>query len=495
MTTRPLVNRAHWAAAVVALAMLGLYCWEIRVWILDDALISFRYAENLAAGHGPVYNVGERVEGYTTFLWVTLLALCNRLGLDTVASARWLGMVFAAASLIALAGLRRFVPAAAQRGGGAAALLLGSCATFTSFGYSGMEVTLTGFLVLLTVLFHLRLESDPRPRWVTVSGVCCALATMARPENALVFLCLLGWHLVVRPAGRHAWLRFAVSYSALYGPYFLWRWIYYGWFLPNTFYAKVGGTWDQVVRGFGYFTDWTGASLLILAPLIAGLFAHRAIVERYGRVGVVPLVILVHATYVVAVGGDGLGAFRFFSPMMPVVCLYSAICLVALVPQRRRVVAFCALAIAFNVWQMLHHPRFRERALGDKTAIHGEITGRWLRDNLDPDMVIATNTAGSIPYYSGLKAIDMLGLNDAHIAHTAIDDMGSGRAGHEKSDGDYVLSRKPDYILFDSAMGSRKPRHTSDRDLWDNPRFREEYSFHTFQLTRTRRLRIYIRNP
>ena len=47
-----------------------------------------------------------------------------------------------------------------------------------------------------------------------------------------------------------------------------------------------------------------------------------------------------------------------------------------------------------------------------------------------------------------LRVIDMLGLNDAHIGHTSTADLGKGRAGHEKGDGKYVLSRSPDYILM-----------------------------------------------
>src|SRR3990172_13263565 len=45
------------------------------VYINDDAYITFRYSKNLASGNGPVYNVGEKVEGYTNFLWMLILAL------------------------------------------------------------------------------------------------------------------------------------------------------------------------------------------------------------------------------------------------------------------------------------------------------------------------------------------------------------------------------------------------------------------------------------
>ena len=46
----------------------------------------------------------------------------------------------------------------------------------------------------------------------------------------------------------------------------------------------------------------------------------------------------------------------------------------------------------------------------------------------------------------------MLGLNDAHVGHTSTADLGKGRAGHEKGDGKYVLSRSPDYSLMGTTL-------------------------------------------
>jgi hypothetical protein len=38
--------------------------------LVDDSYIFLRYAENFASGHGPVFNPGERVEGYSSPLWM-----------------------------------------------------------------------------------------------------------------------------------------------------------------------------------------------------------------------------------------------------------------------------------------------------------------------------------------------------------------------------------------------------------------------------------------
>jgi hypothetical protein len=71
--------------------------------------------------------------------------------------------------------------------------------------------------------------------------------------------------------------------------------------------------------------------------------------------------------------------------------------------------------------------------------------GLWLRENFPPDTTMAQVATGIIPYYSRLPVIDMLGVNDEHIAHLDVP-LGIGPAGHEKTDGAYVISRQPDII-------------------------------------------------
>ncbi len=484
----------RWGALLLALVLLGVYSRDIRVWMLDDAFISFRYAENFARGDGLVYNVGERVEGYTTFLWVLVLGICHWLGFDLVASSRWLGMALTAGCLVLVALCDRFVRGADGAVAAVAVLLLGSCATFTTWGVSGMEVPLVALLLLLGVLFYLRAESEPGSVALTASGTLSVLAAMARPDAGLLFAVLLADRLWQRLRhGRGGWLRFALPFAVLYLPYFAWRFAYYGWLLPNTFYAKVGSSSAQLVRGLDYFTRWSGVSLLLVSLVVAGVLAGGPLARRYGRVQVIPAFLGVYVLYVVAVGGDGMPAFRFFGPVTPLVCVFAAMALVAMAPGRAKLVAVTSLAVALNLWQLVHHVEMRSRVLGDNVARRGEVAGRWLRQHADPHAVIATNTAGTIPFYSGLRTIDMLGMNDSHIAHREIPDLGAGVPGHEKGDGAYVLSRRPDYILFDSAVGSRQPRQPSDREIFRTPEFARDYKFHVFRLPGGQALNIYVR--
>lgn len=76
------------------------------------------------------------------------------------------------------------------------------------------------------------------------------------------------------------------------------------------------------------------------------------------------------------------------------------------------------------------------------------VAGKALKNFAKPGETLASTTAGAIPYYSDLNTIDMLGLNNIYIAHQPSEHMGIGAAGHEKGDAKYILSLKPDYMVF-----------------------------------------------
>ena len=70
---------------------------------------------------------------------------------------------------------------------------------------------------------------------------------------------------------------------------------------------------------------------------------------------------------------------------------------------------------------------------------------KWMSKNVEPGQVLAIDAAGIIPYFTDLYTVDMLGLNDLHIAHLDVV-TGENAAGHEKFDPEYVLSQCPTYI-------------------------------------------------
>lgn len=470
-----------WLGALLGALALVAQQARIQPWTLDDAFISFRYAENFAAGEGLVYNPGEWVEGYTTFLWVFLLGIGHAVGFDTGVLAKALGLSFAVGTVGLVGQSWRFAPVS-PREAGLAALLTGTGASFAAWVMPGMEVPLVTLLLTATVLATLG-ALDGKPTWTV--GLFGALALMARPDSVVVVsVCLLG--LFAGRRERSVGLA-PVALLALYGPYFAWRFWAYGWLFPNTFYAKVGSGDAQVRRGLEYLGD----GVEVFAPFLVLSLPGLIVLQRRPVLLVLWGSVLLHAAYVVAVGGDVMPAFRFLSALTPTLALLAA---VGATRFRGWIATGATVAAALAGLALFHeHPDVAKRIDRGVVGRNGEEVGRFLKARFPADTLLATNTAGSVPYFSGFRTIDMLGLNDEHIAHREMPAMGRRKAGHEKADGAYVLGRDPDIVQLGSARGRGRPVFLSDRQIVAQPGFRERYLKQTHRLPSGARLTIFVR--
>jgi arabinofuranosyltransferase len=471
-----------WVALATALLSLRVVASGSPYLLLDDAFISFRYAANLVAGHGLVFNPGERVEGYTNFLWTILLAACQWAGLDMPAMSVGLAFAVTLGTLVLLLALARQLLAGAPSWVVAApALLFGVSAAATRYVLSGMETPL--FVFLVTLGLYLAVARRHRP---FVTGVVFALATMTRPEGGLYFGLAFSAALLAKPESSAPGTRRLMTAAALaggflllYAPYFLWRLSYYGYLLPNTFYVKAAGDGSRLAaRGLSQLPGIVRSASLE-APLLLALGALPA-VWRDRRWRLLGAVLLATFAYFVGIGGDFLFFFgpRFLMPALPALLLLDAEALRALAafPARRSyrtllAAAVLALLLGNAVW--FSWPARFDR-LRDVSLLNRSWTeiGKWLRQNSPPGALVAVGAAGRIPYYSGRRTLDILGLTDLHIAHLDVP-LGAGFPGHEKSDPEYVLSKKPDYIVFARLDPQGRPLMGN----WDLvlPEFEEAY--------------------
>lgn len=519
-------NRGHWEGCVHWLALLatlvvfavnslhihfeaeagapwlvnGLPNWaKFRPdwWTLDDAYISMRYAEHWAEGRGVVFNAGERVEGYTTFLWVALLAAGHALGLELPLFAALLGGFFHVATLLLLSQTHRFVPNAGRTVSALAVLIYGTAGIVTGWAMSGMEVSMTAFWVTLALLLHVRSCAHPdRMGWLVFCALACVGAAMSRPDAGIVFLVLFGDRCLASLRNRDLnFFYFGLIFSACYLPYFAWRFWYYGYLLPNTFYAKVSGNFaEQAQRGLDYAMKFLRGAFPVAAVAVTGLLVAGAMRPRHGRVGVLAGLLLAELAYIIAVGGDVMPASRFFAHFFGATALLAALVLGA---WELRPLRLMLIGCVLGGWSQMAFYRMSDQFPRIDTGTvgkHGAEVGRWMREHLPPGTLVALNTAGAIPYYSKLPVIDMLGLCDAHIAHRQMPRMGRGAPGHEKGDGKYVLSRNPAYIQLSSTFGARQPRTLpGDHELYKDPEFHRRYEFRSYRLPSGRTLNLYKR--
>ena len=457
--------------ALIALAVLGALA---RVFTLDDAFISFRYAENFANGHGLVFNPGERVEGYTNFLWVLLLSPFARLEADLVLVSSVLGIGFFTGSLLLVASVSehqrrlREGSEASPLAGRLPSLALVGCAcnsTFLSFATGGLETSLFTFLGLLALLLLNRAWTTPDPRTVALFALTGVALAMTRPDGILIFA-LFGCSLLLavrRALGtwRPVLLLGGIVLST-WLPYFLWRWNYYGWPFPNTFYAKNASDW-QFERGVLYLQAFLASYpyVCVAIPLVVLSLVPRlrerflpGLREQSGRplFWTLALTVGLFMFYVAKVGGDFM-EYRFMAPLLPMIFL-----LLELGVGATRVPTpwVLVLGAAYSLTFVFHRPVLAPEPLMepvDGLAMHIEFQGwdeqgRRLRRLLPPGTVIATTAAGAIPYYAKLPTIDMLGLTDEFIAHLPMPCTSEVTIGHCKfAPESYLRERKVNLII------------------------------------------------
>src|SRR6202035_1235689 len=191
-------ERSRWvAAARPAPLLLARAAYLDRPFrLIDDAFISFRYAANLAAGKRLVWNPGERVEGYTNFLWTLLLAAGARAGLDLVVLSKLLAAAAGVGTVFLLTRLAASLPAEEEQGSSLLQIalppfLFAAMGSQARYIVSVLETLLFVFLLVLALdLLFLR----GRP---ALAGAVFAAAAMTRPEGVLYALlagaCFLSW--------------------------------------------------------------------------------------------------------------------------------------------------------------------------------------------------------------------------------------------------------------------------------------------------------------
>jgi hypothetical protein len=477
----------------------------------DDAFISFRYADNLGGGHGLVFNPGEPpVEGYTNFLWTLLMAGGMALGLDPEPTSRRLGVAFA---LLALAcsyqAIRRILPGQPLLWA-LPAWLLAADSFFVVEAIQGLETVM--FAAFLTAAAASVPEDLPAPggapgevKRFPISGLWFALAALTRPEGWMLFLVVAGLRglelLRFRQVPGRPDRLWAALFAMPVAAHLVFRRSFYGDWLPNTFFAKTGGGGEQVLRGMAYL----GSGLARMAPWLAlgalVLWLQRGAGHRKQRRAALVLTSLwlVSSAGVVVVGGDFKPTFRFLVWTFPLLAVLATAGIGGLArrvdaahrrPGTVLVVALIATALLWAVAGSAPARRFAGIRRHDLRNLR-QAAG-WFTEHLPHDAVLATGPAGAIPYYTGLKTIDMWGINDREIGRRRITGMGSGPAGHEKGDGGLVLGRRPDVILFTEARFSPVPvperavalgyLYVSERELLGLTEFHRLYRWRSVRL-------------
>ncbi len=399
------------------------YAW-INRFVLDDAFISLRYAKNFAEGHGLVWNVGQRIEGYTNFLWTVLLAPAFKLGVDPVNYSYTLSLLAFLATLFFSYKLASEMWGD-KRAGVAVLCLLGFNFSFSSYATGGLE-TQFGIAMMLGAIWSIsKAASEERLWWSFFASVFTVCSIMTRMDSILL-IAPFSAILVAQANGKRD--LDSLKRLLLYGlcvmiPLVVWmalRKSYYGDWVPNTFHIKTHGC--SFVRG-GYYQLLFYCVYALFLPFFVALFklksVYAACVERREALLII-IAVALWSLYLLRVGG-GFMEFRLMMPAYALLAILLAGLWSAFSSKFLKIGLAFILALASLSHAAIQYKYPAIQSISDLKQCESEwsevglLLGK-LFDYGGEKVCIGVTAAGVIPFYSNLPAFDLLGLNNREVA-------------------------------------------------------------------------------
>lgn len=463
-------NRALWVDILFSIILLACTLYyafnfiDFSIPPFEDAAMIMRYAQHLAGGHGIVWNIGEApVDGATDFLFMVASAALIKLGFTVGQAVRGIGFVSHLLTVLLIYWTNRRVhngniPFSFLSG---LYLAVGSGLSYVS-AYFGTPFFALAAASTWTLGLLLMREQNPR-WWLSLAFALSGLVTgLIRPEGVILASLMLLAVVVMRGLKNSVSIIviFCAVFLILGGAYFLWRWDYFGYPLPNPFYKKGEGGWSwntfeismlntlrlslPVAFAFilGFRSKETMKTTLVYLIPILGFAAAFGLVSNEMNFGArfqyatVPLALM-----------SWIPLVRGFRPeaLNQVSVRERSVYVVALIGLSAGLVYYSWFQTCFMALhqQRCHAPYERDGRLE---------MARMLADFRGKGYVMAVTEAGLLPYYSGWNAVDTWGLNDQHIAHNGLTM-------------EYLDEYKPHIIMFHDYYSPLVPPRLTEANL------------------------------
>lgn len=459
---------------LAVLVYLGFtFQWHLR--LVDDAFITFRFAQQVASGQGFTWNAGGvPVEGFTSILHVLLLALGIKVGIRPETGSLIIGITSALLTVgLLTAILRRQFGVIPPIGAAVLGLYLVDKTTAVH-STSGLETTLFVALLCLSYFAALRFLEAPGWRVAILMAFPIFLSVLGRPEGVLygatlyaVLFAYFGYRKWKFGDGKRGLLLLAASASLLVSlglAYAIWKFSYFGYLLPNSYYVKSNRVSLDGLSEVAYFF---GHVLLWFAPLIALGLAFSIFLWIANKKATLPgtaqslpkilltlLPALIGLAYYVTITHEVGFAHRFSYPTYFYLALSTAAFLSLLtrsVPttafsRTGLSVAVVGLFVLQGAWlQGIYRTQAEWPAVLPEHSTqqyHFKIAQALQGTGLGSQATVITAAAGVIPYVSGFNHVDPIGLTDNFM---------SGRqATTSEQREEYLWSRQADvYVGFE----------------------------------------------
>lgn len=515
---------------------------------IDDANIFFSYAENLATNHGIFYgHNSERVEGFTSFLWMVGCALMFKLRLGETGVLMLSFVLLCVVQIMFLSIIRRSAVSHGQKSWpyecAYLLLILSNPAYVTWMTITLMDTCLWGFIVAWLTYFAVFPPITRRDLILTILFV--VLSLFARPESIVLTPVMIGliW-LRAKSTDQPHQAKFIFGLLCAFGVAVTFitviRIYYFGFPFPNTYYAKVSPSLTyNLTRGVVYLRDFVSRGAIIgalvfvtmigAASSIGGIFdrmlgrPHIATTWRHpiDPYEIAVLVATLLLIIPVLTGGDHFGLFRFYQPAYPVMCMAVVLLMSkkgvvkgdatwhALMDRTRQspvrlmatlVICVCWLfSFAYSTsWISMcifGSPISHEFRI----ATNGITSGEQMKDLFDelPSFPsVGVITAGGIARTYPGQIVDLMGLNNRRIAHFKGERKGfKNHAAFEK---EAFFLVEPDILLASPPKPPEEKNFGSKvlKGLFEDTNFIKNWRFGILTLRRApeRRLEAFFAN-
>jgi len=293
--------------------------------LFDDAMISMRYAWNFSHGNGLVWNLGERVEGYTNFFMTLIMSVATFLFNEK--NAVLAIQVFGILTVIAVVWqARKLYRLVVGKGSNPLLFVLFPVLLLLYYPLSywslmGMETGLVTFLILLSFNAIIQFEEKNRNSQLFLSALFASLSYLTRPDAGLIILPIMLFILTRRASWGQRILngiKFGLIFLILPGTHMIFRYLYYGEILPNTYFLKLTGltTANRLRVGLIFIYPFLASTL----PLWA--FASLNTVLNFSRRKLMLFAAAVlYVFYQIWVGGDAWNYWRMVTPIVPLIMI------------------------------------------------------------------------------------------------------------------------------------------------------------------------------
>ncbi len=486
-------------AVIICCAFLleQYFMFKLNPYPCEDAYITYRFSQNLAEGNGPVFNPGERVEGYSNPVWMTMISLAFISGFEMSTFSRAGGFIFNLLSfmLVWLIPIRFF--GISRTSSFVAPVLYILFLPVHFHATSGLETSLYTFLILL--LAYVLLSAKEKPCLYYAAGIIFLILSLTRPEGVIFFgfFCFYAVAaFIIKREPIKPILPAVILFVTGYSLFLLWRLSYFGLPLPNTYYAK--GALPFFIRtGLGYLTNKAFVTQYFYMPLICILIT--GFVKLSVNRALVIILLLFSAGILFSIGFSGFDWMPFFRYTVPVVPLLIILCQIIIskllesIVLRKKIVwgIVCFLMLFFAVEQFLSDTafNFRWKQIGDY-AIHNQKTfAEWYKKEIGTDPLLAIGDVGRIAFYSDARILDIFGLTSHEFAQLKknygfpdIDfkSLELSFDAYKEKELALLLKLKPDYVmLYNAGIKISDNYPGSAKGITDKKKFKDEYQYMT----------------